>query len=150
MAILDQIKKENICINLQSTTKGTVLKELVDTLASSGSLLKKDDALAALEAREKLGSTGLGEQIAIPHAKTTAVESIAIAIGIAPQGINFDSLDGKPVKIFFAILANPSHAGLHIDALSEIAKVTRNASFCKGLINAQSADDIIDLLRIDD
>jgi len=98
-------------------------------------------------AREKLGSTGLNDGIAVPHGKTDAVKDLAIALGIAPDGIEFDSMDGKASSLFFLILAPPDKSGPHIQALAEIAKLSRSRALCKAIVHARSSQDVVDLLR---
>lgn len=143
MSILEKINVSTVCTPLKSTTKPAVLRELVSILKEAGLVRNIEAACLAVNNREQLGSTGLGEEIAIPHAKTDAVDTVAIAVGISPQGIEFDSLDGKPVKIFFLILAHPEHASSHIEALSQIAKLTRNKSFCQMLIGAKNNEELL-------
>lgn len=149
MSILEKINASTVCTPLKSTEKQAVVRELVMILKEAGLVRNLDAACLAVNNREQLGSTGLGDEIAIPHAKTDTVDSVAIAVGITPSGINFDSLDGKPVKIFFLILANPEHASAHIEALSEIAKLTRNKSFCQSLIAAKNNAELVKLFSVE-
>ena len=147
MGIFDNLSENNIKIPLVSTSKEDVLHELLAVLKANNLVTDEKVAFEAVLNRERQGSTGLGEEIAIPHAKTSTVEKIELVIGLAPQGINFNSLDGKPVKIFFLILANPAYASLHIEALSEVAKATRNKTFCQQLIDAKSSQEILEAFK---
>lgn len=147
MAFIDLIEPSVVRVPLQSTTKSEVLRELVDLLAGTGKIKAPEKALSALLDREALGSTGLEEGIAVPHAKSDAEEHLSVAIGIAPQGIDFQALDGKPSTIFFLLLAPPDHAGQHIEALSEIAKLTRSKSFCRLLLAAESPEEVVELFQ---
>lgn len=149
MGILDKLTVETIKIPLKSTTKEEVLHELVNVLKDAGLAKDADEAYSAVASRESQGSTGLGEEVAIPHAKTMAVKDIAIVVGISHKGISFNSLDGKPVKMFFLILANPDHASAHIEALSEIAKATRNKAFCRMLLSSETAEDVLQVFKAD-
>lgn len=149
MSILEKINTSTVCTPLRSTTKSAVLRELVTILKEAGLVRNIDAACLAVNNREQLGSTGLGEEIAIPHAKTDTVDDVAIVVGISPQGIDFDSLDGKPVRIFFLILAHPDHASSHIEALSQIAKLTRNKSFCQMLISAKNNEELVKVFHLD-
>ncbi|MGL4524959.1 MAG: PTS sugar transporter subunit IIA [Spirochaetia bacterium] len=142
MSILSKINISTVCTPLKATNKTSVLRELVAVLKDAGLVRNLDAVYLAVHNREQLGSTGLGDEIAIPHAKTDAVDDVAIAVGIAPHGIDFDSLDDKPVKIFFLILANPEHAATHIEALSEIAKLAKNKAFCQSLIEAKNNNEL--------
>ena len=83
----------------------------------------------------------------MPHAKTTTVRDLTIAIGIAPEGIDFDALDGKISKLFFLMLAPPDQTGPHIEALSEIAKITQSSDFVERLQHAESPDEVLNLFR---
>jgi PTS system fructose-specific IIC component len=149
MGILDKLTEQNIKVPLTASSKDEVLHELIEVLKKSGIITSEREAYEAVVNRERQGSTGLGEEVAIPHAKTTAVSDIAMVVGVSPKGIDFQSLDGKPVKIFFLILANPEYASAHIEALSEVAKVTRNKAFCRQLISAESAREVIEIFQSD-
>ena len=96
-----------------------------------------------------MASTGLEEGIAVPHAKTDAVKTLTIAIGISPEGVDFNSLDGKPSKLFFLMLAPPDQSGPHIEALAEIAKLSKSKAFINALINAKTPDEIVELFKED-
>ena len=107
MAFIDLLEKDVIKVPLESTEKNAILKELIDVLAKAGKIASADEVFTAVRAREDQCSTGLEAGIAVPHAKTTAVPSLTLALGIAPEGVDFEALDGKPSKIFFLILAPP-------------------------------------------
>ena len=94
-------------------------------------------------------STGLQDGIAVPHGKTPAVCRLKLAIGIAPQGIDFNALDDKPSQLFFLLLASPDQSGPHVQALAEIAKLVQSKSFCRTLINVENARQVVELLRAD-
>ncbi len=149
MALVDLISEEVVKVPLASTDKPGVLRELLEILKDAGMINDLDRVLEAIFKREELGSTGLEEGIAVPHAKTDAVKSLTIAIGISPQGIDFHSLDGKPSQLFFLMLAPPDQSGPHIEALAEIAKLSKSRAFCNALIHAQSAKEIVALFRED-
>jgi nitrogen PTS system EIIA component len=83
----------------------------------------------------------------VPHAKTTAVHDLTIAIGVAPGGIDFQALDGRPSSLFFLILAPPDKSGPHIEALAEIARLTRSTAFCRAVAAAPSAAEVVRLFR---
>lgn len=112
MALIDLIKRELIKVPLTATDKQGVITELIDLLDEAGVLLNREDALGAIQQREALGSTGLEKGIAIPHAKTEAVKSITLALGISPGGVDYQALDGKPSTMFFCILAPRIRQGL--------------------------------------
>lgn len=147
MSILHTLNIKMVKTPLVAQNKDDVLHELVSILADAGEISNADLAYDAVLGRELKGSTGLGEEIAIPHAKTDTVAKVAMAVGIAPVGIDFQSLDGMPSKMFFLILANPEFASLHIDALSDIAKITRNKEFCAACLRANTNAELLALLQ---
>jgi mannitol/fructose-specific phosphotransferase system IIA component (Ntr-type) len=147
MSILHTLKINMVKTPLVSQNKDEVLRELVEILAAAGEISDAGQAYDAVLSRELKGSTGLGEEIAIPHAKTATVAKVAMAVGIAPMGIDFQSLDGLPSKMFFLILANPEFASVHIDALSDIAKITRNKEFCAACLRAKNGEELLALMQ---
>jgi fructose-specific phosphotransferase system IIA component len=147
MSLIDLVVEKIVKIPLESKDKPDVLTELVQILIDSGHIDDFDTALSDLQAREDKQSTGLEQGIAVPHCKTTAVSSLKLAIGISPEGIDFDSMDRQPSKLFFLLLAPPGQAGPHVEALAEIAKLARSNSFCKALVNSENAQQIVELLR---
>jgi len=147
MAIIDLIATNVVRVPLKSKTKTEVIRELVDILDKTGKLSDAESAFKAVLSRENMGSTGLEKGIAVPHAKTDKVKNLTLAIGIAPEGVDFDSLDGEPSKLFFLLLAQPSQSGPHIEALAEIARITRSQSFCRLLVNAKTSEEVVELFK---
>ena len=147
MALFELIEKNVVKIPLKSQNKKDVMKELVKILKKSGKIRDSKTALTAVLKREDLASTGLGEGIAVPHAKTSAVSTLTMALGISPKGIDFDSLDDQPAHLFFMILAPPEQTGPHLQALTEIAQMNKNKDFCREIVNASSAAEVIGLFK---
>lgn len=147
MALIDMIEEKVIKTPLESKDKPDVLRELVQILKDAGEIDDFETALKAVQEREDKMSTGLERGIAVPHAKTAAVSSLKLAIGIAPEGIDFDSIDKEPSKLFFLLLASPDQSGPHVEALSEIAKLAQSTAFCKALTNAGNAKEVVDLMK---
>jgi len=145
MAIIDLIVPEVIKVGLTSTDKPSVLRELLQILIDAGKVTDKDAVLDAILKRESLQSTGLEAGFAVPHAKTTAVSELTLAIGIAPDGIDFDAIDQQLSKLFFLMLAPPDKSGPHIEALSEIARMSKSRAFCSALIHAENAEEVMEL-----
>ena len=145
MAVVNLIEEDIIKIPLEAKTKPDVIKELVDVLKKAGKIEDAESVFRAVMLRENMGSTGLEKGIAVPHAKTHKVNNLVLAIGVSPEGIDFDSLDGEPSKLFFLLIATPQQAGPHIEALSEIARLTRSSNFCKLLLNAKTPKEIVDI-----
>lgn len=149
MALIDMIVEKVIKTPLASKDKPDVLRELVQILKDAGEIDDFDTVLKDVQEREDKLSTGLEKGIAVPHAKTEAVSSLKLAIGIAPNGIDFDSMDKEPSKLFFLLLAPPGQSGPHVEALAEIAKLAKSTAFCKALIHADNAQEVVDLMKGD-
>ncbi len=147
MALLELIEEKIVKVPLESDNKIDVINELARMLSDAGKINNLDTAIEDVLKREDQGSTGLGEGIAIPHGKTMAVDSLTVAIGLSPEGIDFDSLDGELSKMFFLILAPPDQAGPHLQALSEIASVTKSKAFCRLLLASSSPSEVVELFK---
>jgi len=147
MALIDLITPEVVIIPLSGQNKPDIIRELLTVLDRAGKVSDSEAAYDALLAREAMGSTGLENGIAVPHAKTEAVKNLTIAIGIAPEGVDFDSIDGNPSRLFFLMLAPPDQSGPHIEALAEIARVTTSHAFCRLLLGATSAQEVVDVFQ---
>ena len=147
MALVDMVVEKIIKTPLESKDKPDVLRELVQILKDAGEIDDFDTVLKDVQDREGNMSTGLEKGIAVPHAKTDSVSSLKLAVGVAPEGIDFDSMDREPSKLFFLLLAPPNQAGLHVDALAEIAKLAQSTSFCEALVRAESAQEVAELIK---
>ncbi len=147
MALIDLIAPEVVKTPLVSKDKTDVLRELVQILKDAGRIDDFDAVLQAVQERERKQSTGLEEGIAVPHGKTTAVSRLQLALGIAPQGIDFGSLDNQPTKLFFLLVAAPDQSGPHVQALAEVAKLARSKAFCRALIAAQDSQQVVELIK---
>ena len=145
MAIIDLVAPEVIKVGLTSKDKPSVLRELLQILIDAGRVTNKEEILDALTKRESLQSTGLEAGIAVPHAKTQAVSALTLAIGISPDGIDFDAIDQQPSKLFFLMLAPPDKSGPHIEALAEIARMSKSKAFISALIAAKNAEEVMEL-----
>jgi len=149
MALVDLISEKVVKVPLTSDNKPAVLQELVQVLVDAGKIDDFDTVLAAIHEREDKQSTGLEMGIAVPHGKTPSVKSLVVAIGVSKEGIDFSSMDGEPSKLFFMLIAPPNQPGPHVEALGEIAKLSRSKAFCSALINAVDARVVVELLRED-
>ena len=149
MALIDLVQEKIIKTPLTATDKPGVLRELVQILADAGEIDDFDAVLTAIQEREDRRSTGLEDGIAVPHGKTAAVSGLKLAIGIAPQGVDFDCADGKPATLFFLLVAQPNCSGPHVQALAEIAKLAQSRALCKALAHADDAREVIELLQED-
>lgn len=126
---------ENSIVSINASSKDDVLKELTQALVENGKLNNPEAALSALVEREALGSTGVGEQVAIPHAKMKDIEELIILIGISSSGIEFGSSDGVPVKLFFLLLAPEKQMNLHLKTLARISRLVKMTDFKDKILN---------------
>lgn len=150
MSLIELIDKRTVKVPLESVDKQGILKELVDLLASATDKVSDPEALyRAVLDREALGSTGLEDGIAVPHGKTGAARNVCLAIGTAPQGIDFDAADGKPSRLFFLIAAPTDKAGPHVAALAEIARLAHSSALINALVHARDASELIGILQGD-
>ncbi len=140
---LDQILDSGfINDNLSAKNKADVLQELVNTIIQGGLKLDPSVVIEVLQQREKLGSTGIGDGVAIPHGKIPALEELVVAFGRSKEGISFDAVDGKPVHLFFLLLAPENSSGQHLKALAKISKMLKAVNFRKKLLEAKSRGDL--------
>ena len=147
MSLIDLVNENIIKTPMTAKDKPEALRELVQVLADAGETESFDAVLEAVHEREDKMSTGLQDGIAVPHGKTHAVSSLKLVIGISPAGIDFDALDGEPSRLFFLLVAPPDQSGPHVQALAEIAKLAQSKAFCKALIAAQNAAEVVELIK---
>ena len=144
---LTQVLQTNcVKVPVEGRDKEAVITELIDLLDTSGALMDRDVALDAVLTRERIQSTGTGAGIAIPHGKCNAVKEVVMAIGIAREPIEFESVDGQPVKILFLLVSPADQTGPHIQALAAISRLMVNEQFRHKLEQADCADDVYELL----
>ena len=143
MKIVDLLKVESIDLKAQPKDKAAALEHLITLMERGGNLLDKDEYRACVLRREEEGSTGIGEGIAIPHAKTSAVKAPGLAAMLVKDGVDFDSLDGEPAKLFFLIAAPDTKDNVHLDVLSHLSMLLMNDDFRSELLNAGSAKDFL-------
>ena len=150
MKIMDFLDKKAVTLNLKATDKDGVLRELADLLVKSGAIKNKDELVKALMARESLGSTGIGQGIGIPHAKSSIVKDVVAAFGLSHKGVNFDSLDGEPAYIFFLLIAPEESAGPHLKALARISRMLKDKYFREMLRKAKDEKEVIRIIQEED
>lgn len=144
---LNQIfKMEFINAGLEAKNKDEVLAELVNVIIEGGLKLNSSSIIDVLKQRENLGSTGIGEGVAIPHGKISNLNDIVVAFGRSEKGIPYDSLDGKPVHLFFLLLAPENSAGQHLKILAKISKMLKDVCFRNKLIAAKSRDELYQII----
>jgi PTS system nitrogen regulatory IIA component len=149
MKIVEFLRPDAVLPSLSGQTAQAVLAELCRPLAAStrGDGQKLLDTL--LE-REKLGSTGIGEGVAIPHGKVPGLPGLIASFGRSEKGVDFRAIDGKPTFLFFSLFAPENSAGAHLKALARISRIFKNPSFREAIQRAQSADAIYRLIEAED
>ena len=147
MRIMDFLDKESIELNIKSKTKKEVIEELVEMLAQKGLIADKKVTIESLMEREELGSTGVGQGIAIPHSKTKGVKELVAAFGVSKAGVNFEALDGEPVYIFFLLLAPDGAAGLMLKALARVSNFLKNKYYRRKIMEAADKTSVIQTIE---
>jgi len=152
MKTSDFLCTKAVSSDLKSSTKSDVIAELVDQLISAGSIDKKHrkKILEILMAREALGSTAIGQGIAIPHGKCDCIKKLVGCLGVSKQGIEFDSLDGEPAYIFFLLIAPVDSAGPHLKALARISRLLKDKYIRESIKNAKDDKSIVSIVQQED
>jgi len=150
MKIMEFLNEKAVCANLKAQDKEGVIRELVDLLYKAGAIKDKDELTNTLLSREALGSTGIGQGIGIPHGKSNKVKELVAAFGLSRKGVNFDSLDGDLVYIFFLLVAPEESAGPHLKALARISRLLKDKYFRDMLKDAKDEKDIVRIIKDED
>lgn len=143
MKITELLKKDTIILDLRSTEKSGVIDELVQKLDDAGRLSDKERYREAILTRESESTTGIGEGIAIPHAKTSAVQTPSIAFGRSKGGTDYESLDGQPAHLVFMIAASEGANESHLQTLSRLSTLLMDEGFRETLLQASSEEEIL-------
>lgn len=141
--ITDYMSEDLINLNLESKTKEGVLNELSELMIKSSNIKDKNIIKKALTEREELGSTGIGKGIAIPHAKTSGASKLTIAFGISKNKVDFDSMDGEGVNIFFVFASPMKDSKIYLKVLARISRLIRNETFRNKLLNCKNSASVI-------
>ncbi|MGG3912346.1 PTS fructose transporter subunit IIABC [Rossellomorea vietnamensis] len=150
MRITELLTKDTIQLHISSHLKNGVIDELVSVLDQSGKLQDRDEFKKAILNREAQSTTGIGEGIAIPHAKTSAVKAPAIAFGKSEEGVDYESLDGAPAHLFFMIAATEGANQTHLEALSRLSSMLMDMDVRKALLNAGTKEEILEIINAHD
>ena len=142
MKLSDLIRRELICLDIESTEKTGSIVEMAESFARERIIGDKRVFLREVLGREKAGSSGIGEGVAIPHARTAMVEEIIIAFGRSRRGISFGSLDGKPVHLIFLIASPTSDNELYLRTLGRLSRFLREREYREGLLQAKTVDEV--------
>ena len=143
MNLSDILDKQVIKIPLKGEDKSQIIEEMVDVLAIAGRAENRDQVLKAVLDRERVMSTGMGDGIAIPHAKTDGVKDLVAAFGITQKDVDFQSIDNKPVRIVFLLVGPVDQTGPHLKALSRISRLMHRKEFRDRLALARSAEEVL-------
>lgn len=146
MKITDIFREEHIIERLQSKTKGDVLAELSGVILHGDTHLRHEAVVNILLEREKLGSTGIGDGIAIPHGKIANLDKLIVSFGRSIEGVEFDAMDSKPAHLFFLLLAPENTTGQHLKALAKISKMLKDNAFRKMLMEAKSKNELYTII----
>lgn len=152
MKLTDFLSKKAVAADIKSIKKEDIIRELLDLLINAGDIEKRhrNKLIEALMARESLGSTAIGQGIAIPHAKSDCVDRLIAAFALSKKGVDFDSLDGEPVYIFFLLLAPQDSAGPHLKALARISRLLKDKYFRDTLRACEDDKSIIKTISQED
>ena len=146
MRLSDILKPKLIIPDLNAQDKKGVLEELAQIITQQEPSLSKGSLLQVLLERERLGSTGIGDGIALPHGKLKELDHLCISFGRSTKGLDFDSIDEKPVYVFFLLLAPENSAGVHLKALAKISRMLKDGNFRRRLMGAQSGQEIYEMI----
>jgi PTS system nitrogen regulatory IIA component len=149
MRILDSLKKESIISELNATDKKGVLEKLTGAVAKTSGVGQEEMIRVLLE-RERLGSTGIGGGIAIPHGKLGSLDSILVGFGRSHKGVDFEALDGKPAHIFFLLMAPENSTGAHLRMLARISRLLKDSTFRERLMTAADRHELYMVIANED
>ena len=147
MKLTELLREDLISVDLQAADKESVIEELVGILVKAGGAKDRDAVIKAVHDREELMSTGIGQGIGIPHAKTEAVERLVAVFGKSERGVDFNALDNKPVHIFFLLLSPEDQSGPHVKVLARISRLLKHSDFRQALLDAKSSKEVMDIIR---
>ncbi|NQT56811.1 MAG: PTS sugar transporter subunit IIA [Desulfobacteraceae bacterium] len=136
MKLSEIIEEEDIISDLKASDKKSVLEELAEVISNHEPSINKKDIVKVLMERERLGTTGIGDGVAIPHGKLNGVRQPLISFGRSKKGMDFDAMDGQPAYLFFLLIAPENSSGIHLEILARIAKMLKNSAFRKKLMEA--------------
>lgn len=146
MKITDLIKKDSIDLNVQASSKEEIIQKAVELMSKNGNIMNKDEYMKLVMKREEEGTTGIGEEIAIPHGKGDSISAPGVAAMVIPEGVDFESLDGKSVKLLFLIAAPNTKDNVHLEVLSRLSTLLMDEKFRKELLQAKSKDEFLQII----
>ena len=146
MKISELLNPQAIVADLKATSKDAALSELTDALIAVTPSLRRDEVLQVLQERERLGSTGIGDGVAIPHGKLKGMPALMLAFGRSSAGVDFESMDGQPAHLFFLLLAPEESVGVHLKALARISKLLKDVEVRQQILDAADSEQIYKLI----
>ena len=148
MKFADFVSREAVRADLKAEDKEGVIREMANSLEKAKKIApgEFESIVKAILKREELGSTGIGRGVAVPHTKHPSVERLVGTVAVSRGGVDFDSLDGEKVQLFFLLISPPDRPGDHLRALENVSRQLREDTFCKFLKQAKTAEDILLLL----
>ncbi|MCX5708588.1 MAG: PTS sugar transporter subunit IIA [Candidatus Omnitrophica bacterium] len=147
MKLTDFLRPEFCVVDLKANNKEAAIRELASVLLPSGKVNNKEDFIKHIMERERLGSTGIGNRVAIPHAPTQSVNDLVVAFGRSVNGIDFQSLDGDEVNLIFLLGTNPDNLGIYLKFLAGLSRLLNNRQFREEFMAANSPAAIIEVLK---
>lgn len=150
MRLTDILDPELIIADLEGQNKRELLNNFAALLDEQNKIEDRHEFLEVILAREALGSTGIGDGIAIPHGKLSHLKNLVLSFGISRKGVDFDAMDGKPVHLFFVLIAPEDSPGDHLKALARISRILKSTSFRERLLATEDRDDIYRHIKEED
>ncbi len=148
--IADYIRVEAVELDLKSRNKNNVIKELYENIKKLGIIKDEELALKDLFAREEMGSTGIGKNVALPHAKTDAVDELIMTVGISKEGIDYGAIDEENVNIFFMFLCPRNKNQAYLKTLARISRLIREDKFREDLLKAGNPEEIVEIISTEE
>lgn len=147
MAVSEYLREDACILELKATSKKGIISEIAEKFDQSKRIKDRSKFIDDVLKREKLGSTGIGNNVAIPHARTESVKDIIVGFGKTANGVDFKALDGEKVNLIFLMGANPSQLNLYLRILAEISKLLMNSGFRQSLLKAKTAERVINTVK---
>ena len=147
MKIMDFLCQEAIILDLKAQDKESAVNEMVDALTKLKKIKNSKEAIEALMQREKLGSTGIGQGVAIPHSRCDFIKEQIAMLAISKKGVEFSALDGNPVNIIFLLLCPGDSKGEHLQAMAKISKMLKDKYLRKAVLEANTTQDVLSIIQ---
>lgn len=150
MRLLDILTQSRVTTSLSATGKAEAIAQIAGLFARGDAGLSEDEVRRVLDQREHVASTGVGSGVAIPHGRLASLQSMQAGLAVARDGVDFDAIDGEPVRIFFAVLAPEKHTGDHLKALARASRLLRDKSVRDRILAAKTPADVLQIVGDED